>query len=215
LSFPAAFLLPILLISIGSPRREPPTGHRARAALTAFAVEPSPEIEAVLSAERKRIIEDAQASAVKDEKVRAQLVAEAEQAAAIEADHVAAHAAADAQAERDAANARQAASQTQTRQAVAAPKVLATPKVAALTSGSGACGGNLPPCYVMNRESGGSLTVYNTEGSGAAGKWQFMPGTWAGYGGYASAADAPESVQDAKAADTWSGGSGCNHWNAC
>jgi hypothetical protein len=35
--------------------------------------------------------------------------------------------------------------------------------------------------------------------SGAAGKWQIMPGTWNGFMGYASAADAPEWVQDAKA----------------
>ncbi len=80
---------------------------------------------------------------------------------------------------------------------------------------SGACGGSLPPCYVLARESGGSLTVYNYSGSGASGKWQFMPGTWAGYGGYTNAADAPEYIQDAKAREVWAGGSGCHHWDAC
>jgi len=49
----------------------------------------------------------------------------------------------------------------------------------------------------MMRESGGNIRAMNP--SGAAGKWQIMPGTWNGYGGYSSAADAPESVQDAKA----------------
>lgn len=80
---------------------------------------------------------------------------------------------------------------------------------------SGECGGDLPPCYVMERESKGSLTVYNYEGSGASGKWQIMPGTWNGYGGYDNAADAPESVQDAKARLLWAGGAGCWHWDAC
>lgn len=83
------------------------------------------------------------------------------------------------------------------------------------TTYSGACGGSLPPCYVMTRESRGSLTVYNYEGSGASGKWQIMPGTWNNYGGYANAADAPESVQDAKARELWAGGAGCQHWSAC
>ena len=75
----------------------------------------------------------------------------------------------------------------------------------------GACGGNLPPCCVMLRESGGNPTVVNAS-SGASGKWQFMPSTWAGFGGYNSAAEAPESVQDAKAAELWAGGAGAGHW---
>jgi hypothetical protein len=48
--------------------------------------------------------------------------------------------------------------------------------------------------------------------SGAAGKWQIMPGTWAGYGGYSSAAQAPVAVQDAKAAQLWAGGAGASNW---
>lgn len=79
---------------------------------------------------------------------------------------------------------------------------------------SGRCGGNLPPCYVMNRESGGSLTAENPV-STASGKWQFLDSTWAGYGGYSHASQAPESVQDARAAELWASGSGCSHWSAC
>lgn len=89
------------------------------------------------------------------------------------------------------------------------------PVTAEATSTGGACGGSLPPCWVMMRESGGDPTVWNAQGSGASGKWQFMPGTWAGYGGYTHAAYAPESVQDAKARIVWDGGAGCQHWSAC
>lgn len=82
------------------------------------------------------------------------------------------------------------------------------------TPSSGRCGGNLPPCCVMERESGGSLTAKNPTSS-ASGKWQFISSTWAGFGGYAEAYLAPESVQDAKARQLWAGGAGCGHWNAC
>lgn len=78
-------------------------------------------------------------------------------------------------------------------------------------SANGACGGNLPPCCVMMRESGGSPTVVNSS-SGAAGKWQFMTSTWSNYGGYATASQAPEHVQDERAAQLWAGGSGAGHW---
>lgn len=65
---------------------------------------------------------------------------------------------------------------------------------------TGDCGGTLPPCYVMMRESSGSLTVYNASGSGASGKWQFMPSTWNNYGGYANAADAPRECSGRESA---------------
>lgn len=101
--------------------------------------------------------------------------------------------------------------------------------------GNKTCGGSLPPCYVMNRESGGGyINLWNGGGgpgctapygytgrispcgiSSASGKWQFIRGTWARYGGYLNAADAPESVQDAKAREIWKGGRGCSHWRAC
>ena len=76
---------------------------------------------------------------------------------------------------------------------------------------SGRCGGDLPPCCVMMRESGGSLTAQNPT-STASGKWQFINGTWGGYGGYAEAWMAPESVQDARARELWAGGAGASHW---
>jgi hypothetical protein len=89
--------------------------------------------------------------------------------------------------------------------------------------GSGACGGDLPPCWVLARESKGDLTVWNggchdgpcPGGSMASGKWQFLRSTWAGYGGYLDAADAPEDVQDARAREVWADGAGCSHWQAC
>lgn len=80
--------------------------------------------------------------------------------------------------------------------------------------GSGACGGDLPPCYVMMRESGGNITAQNPT-STASGKWQFLDSTWGGYGGYAKARYAPESVQDERARQLWAGGRGCSHWSAC
>lgn len=79
---------------------------------------------------------------------------------------------------------------------------------------TGRCGGDLPPCYVMMRESRGIITARNPS-STASGKWQFLNSTWAGFGGYAEAWMAPESVQDAKARILWDGGRGCSHWSAC
>jgi hypothetical protein len=43
--------------------------------------------------------------------------------------------------------------------------------------GSSPSGGDFLAC-VRNRESGGDYGVYNSGGSGAAGAYQFMPGTW-------------------------------------
>mgnify|MGYP003876027925 CR=1 FL=1 len=71
------------------------------------------------------------------------------------------------------------------------------------------------PQYICERESGGDPTVYNHQGSGASGKYQAMPGTWGGYGGYNNAADAPEEVQDQWATELWNNGNGCSHWSAC
>lgn len=111
------------------------------------------------------------------------------------------------QAEAEAAAAAAAAAEQARKEAAAA----AAP---APSAGSGRCGGNLPPCYIMNRESGGNIRAKNPS-STASGKWQFLNSTWAGYGGYAEAWMAPESVQDAKAAQLWAGGAGCGHWSAC
>lgn len=75
---------------------------------------------------------------------------------------------------------------------------------------SGRCGGDLPPCWVMNRESGGNLNAYNPTGCGGRGcygKWQCDPRTCSGHG--------TEAQQDAEAAALWDHGRGCSHWAAC
>jgi len=47
---------------------------------------------------------------------------------------------------------------------------------------------------IVARESGGNATVVNAS-SGAAGLFQDLPSTWNGYDGYATASQAPVSVQ--------------------
>lgn len=72
------------------------------------------------------------------------------------------------------------------------------------------CGGDLPPCWVMMRESGGDPNAYNPDGcsgNGCYGKWQCDPGTCDGTGS--------EEEQDAEARRVWDGGRGCQHWDAC
>lgn len=95
-----------------------------------------------------------------------------------------------------------------------APTTKPATTVVAASPGNGQCGGTLPPCYVMNRESGGNPQAKNPTSS-ASGKWQALDSTWQGYGGYARAMDAPESVQDDFARRLWDGGRGCSHWSAC
>lgn len=89
------------------------------------------------------------------------------------------------------------------------------------------CGGDLPPCWVLKRESGGDPRIWNGRcympvgsygqcgRSSASGLWQFLRSTWNGFGGYVNAADAPVEVQNEKARQVWAGGRGCSHWNAC
>ena len=103
-----------------------------------------------------------------------------------------------------------AAAEKARRAAAAAAKA----RAAQAASSHGSCGGSLPPCWVMRRESGGNIRAKNPSSS-ASGKWQFIRSTWAGFGGYAEAWQAPESVQDAKARQLWAGGRGCGHWGAC
>jgi len=74
-----------------------------------------------------------------------------------------------------------------------------------------ACGGDLPPCFVLWRESRGNPTAQNRRSS-ASGKWQAIDSTWAGFGGYRKARHAPPEVQDDFARRLWNGGRGCRHW---
>lgn len=75
----------------------------------------------------------------------------------------------------------------------------------------GLCGGDLPSCAVLHRESKGDIRIWNGRcyaptgwrglspcgSSSASGKWQFVRRTWATcQTGYVNAADAPERVQD-------------------
>lgn len=54
---------------------------------------------------------------------------------------------------------------------------------------------------IRQMESGGDYTA-RAAGSTASGAYQFLDSTWAGFGGYPSAASAPAEVQDAKAAES-------------
>jgi len=56
---------------------------------------------------------------------------------------------------------------------------------------------------IRSLESGKPEGNYTVEAAGASasGAYQFVDGTWNGYGGYTHAADAPPDVQDAKAAE--------------
>lgn len=101
---------------------------------------------------------------------------------------------------------------------------------AVTTAGGFPCGGDLPPCYVLRRESlmaADPVRVWNGNcympvgstsqcgRSSASGLWQFLRSTWNHFGGYLNAADAPLEVQNEKARLTWAGGAGCSHWRAC
>lgn len=93
-----------------------------------------------------------------------------------------------------------------------------------LLMGSGRCGPawGLPPCKRLQTESRGIINVYYGGCNHqchpyytAQGKWAATNGTWGGYGGYRTAALAPEWVQDQFARQLWDGGRGCSHWSAC
>lgn len=53
---------------------------------------------------------------------------------------------------------------------------------------------------IRTLESGGDYTA-EAAGSTASGAYQFLDSSWAGYGGYQRAADAPPAVQDEKAVE--------------
>ncbi len=75
----------------------------------------------------------------------------------------------------------------------------------------GACGGSLPPCYVMEQESGGSLTAVNPS-SGAAGKWQFLPSTSRSLGYSQPMNEYDEATQDEAARKLYAL-VGCSAWD--
>jgi hypothetical protein len=74
--------------------------------------------------------------------------------------------------------------------------------------------GDLPPWSVIMCESKGSYAAENPHTT-ASGRYQFVDGTWNGYGGYSHASDAPPEVQDAKARQVWANGAGRGHWRQC
>ncbi len=69
------------------------------------------------------------------------------------------------------------------------------------------------PAYICARESGYNIRAQNPVSS-ASGKYQFLDSTWGGYGGYAHAKDAPESVQDERARQVWTE-TGGSAWACC
>lgn len=86
------------------------------------------------------------------------------------------------------------------------------------------CGYDLPPCYVMLRESSGDPTAVNPtgcSGHGCYGKWQFDPTTWDAVARRIGRFDLvgrylpPALDQDAIARALWANGAGCGHWAAC
>jgi hypothetical protein len=84
-------------------------------------------------------------------------------------------------------------------------------KAPARTGRGGGSSGACDPGSIVQRESKGDPNAVNPS-SGAGGKYQFLPSTWSGYGEYATAQDAPESVQDERFNQVWAGGAGSSHW---
>lgn len=76
-------------------------------------------------------------------------------------------------------------------------------------------GRDLPPCYVVQRESNFNPTARNPH-STAGGLFQFLVGTFRSvcpeHGHYGNAANAPVSVQVECARRLWAGGRGAGHW---
>lgn len=88
------------------------------------------------------------------------------------------------------------------------------------STGSGACGGDLPPCSVMQKESGGNPQAvspygYCNGGDGRChGKWQFDLDTWESLGYTGLPENHSEAVQD-EAARKLLARSGCGQWSTC
>lgn len=98
---------------------------------------------------------------------------------------------------------------------VSPPQVVTT--VPAATSLQPCGGSDYPPCYVAQRESGGSYSAYAASGCHGPcyGKWQF-DGRWAGKLGLpADLSTATPAQQDEAARQLWNHGAGCSNWSAC
>lgn len=73
--------------------------------------------------------------------------------------------------------------------------------------------GTCSPTGIFYAESGGNWRAQNPTSS-ASGGFQFIDGTWNGYGGYGRAIHAPPYVQWEKFLQTWANGAGRGHWAA-
>lgn len=119
------------------------------------------------------------------------------------------------------------------RSAPPAPKPsTSTASSSGVVTGSGQvngwpCGGDLPPCTVLRRESGGNPQAVNPTGCvqtdptthvtyrGCFGLWQFGQLTWRGLGYAGVATDYSGDEQNAAARRLWNSGRGCSNWGAC
>jgi len=81
-------------------------------------------------------------------------------------------------------------------------------------SNRGACGGSLPPCYVLARESGGDPGAVNPD-SGAAGLWQMLRSTSQALGYDRPMNEYDVDTQNEAARRLYANGAGCSHWQAC
>jgi hypothetical protein len=99
----------------------------------------------------------------------------------------------------------QAAAQAAAARAAAAARVRPAPARVSTPVRSGSV--RTAPVAGTGRCGGG------TNPARPAGKWQIIGPTWNGYGGYATADQAPEAVQDAKAEQLYAGGAGRSQWS--
>jgi hypothetical protein len=93
----------------------------------------------------------------------------------------------------------------------AAPAPVTSSRSSYVPRGNGGAAGGDLAARIRARESGGNYGA-NT-GNGYYGAYQFDRGTWGGYGGYATADQAPPEVQDAKFQETYAA-RGCSPWAA-
>lgn len=77
--------------------------------------------------------------------------------------------------------------------------------------GSEPAGGDVPPDYIKQCESGGDYRAVNPS-SGAGGAWQFLPSTWRSVGGTGLPQNATPAEQDYRASILWDNGRGASHW---